>query len=633
MSKSFFSFNALLSLRSSGYRNTSYAIAELIDNSFDAEAKNIKVIFIETIGSDGNKYIDEILTCDDGKGMNDDVLEECLQFGNTQNIDLENIIKKKTKGKFGFGLPNASISQCRNVQVYSKTIESSYRKTYLDLDELKINNSIMIPSLIQELPPNHFNEIGAILDSEKGTIISWKNFDRLSKSRAKTLIEKSIPIFGRLYRYLLTGKYKITLESWFYNQQSRRYIKESNENIKPNDPLFLVPNAYVGDKLLNDSNKIGTVYAEYFKKFIDNKNKCLPTNEKLEDQSCLHEFSWKGKTYKFTITTSIAKIDIQKPGIREPGNLTETGRFYGEKMNEFGNISFVRAEREIASGHFGFYKPTAPNLRWITIEVTFNPDADELLGVHNNKQSIEFIKSKDIDAEVKWDPYVATYQQAREKLWYDLSTKIQSFWNDAYKIIRKRATDWDANNIKPDDGDEGLPGATSTTIQTIIDVEGEKTSNFTDEDKVELLKRLKEKYPEVPEKDIIKSINKYDASKVRGCVLYNSSESKDLWSYTNVGNFLIVLINTNHDFYLNIMAPFKNVHFENALSAIELFITSLAWEEYHHFSLDEKQKNTIELYRNYVGLHLQRYIKENDIRINEDDLPTSILSNEDIEND
>lgn len=47
MSNTYFTFQALVSQRASGYRNTTYAIAELIDNAFDAVAQTCRVIFIE----------------------------------------------------------------------------------------------------------------------------------------------------------------------------------------------------------------------------------------------------------------------------------------------------------------------------------------------------------------------------------------------------------------------------------------------------------------------------------------------------------------------------------------------------------------------------------------------------------
>src|SRR3989338_3747845 len=133
----YFSYKALVSQRSSGYRSTAFALAELIDNAFDAEAKNVKVIFLEKRGADNKKYIDEIIVCDDGNGMSKKTIETCLQFGSTENEDIEEIVKKKKKGKFGFGLPNASLSQCPNIHVFSKTNKENWRTTHLDLDELR----------------------------------------------------------------------------------------------------------------------------------------------------------------------------------------------------------------------------------------------------------------------------------------------------------------------------------------------------------------------------------------------------------------------------------------------------------------------------------------------------------------
>lgn len=42
---------AIQAMRDSGYKNTAYALAELIDNSVQAEAKNIEIICIERDGA------------------------------------------------------------------------------------------------------------------------------------------------------------------------------------------------------------------------------------------------------------------------------------------------------------------------------------------------------------------------------------------------------------------------------------------------------------------------------------------------------------------------------------------------------------------------------------------------------
>ena len=76
-----------------------------------------------------------------------------------------------------------------------------------------------------------------------------------------------------------------------------------------------------------------------------------------------------------------------------------------------------------------------------------------------------------------------------------------------------------------------------------------------------------------------------------------------------MGSFLIVLINTNHMFYQNVIEPLKSIGRESDITAIELFISSLAWEEHTHFA-NGSEKQVIEDFRSYVGLHLNKYLRE-----------------------
>jgi HSP90 family molecular chaperone len=123
-------------MRSSDYQNTSYAFAELIDNSFDAGASIVDIICIEKRDRHGKRFIDEILFCDDGIGMDNSTLNNCLTFAYGTNEDLDHSITNKKIGKFGMGLPNSSISQCRLIKVYSKTETSEWRSKVMDIDKL-----------------------------------------------------------------------------------------------------------------------------------------------------------------------------------------------------------------------------------------------------------------------------------------------------------------------------------------------------------------------------------------------------------------------------------------------------------------------------------------------------------------
>jgi len=108
---------AMTALRDSGYRNTAYAIAELIDNSVQAGAHNIELLCCDRVipvNKKERRTIHQIAVADDGCGMDEVVLENSLQYGNgTRLMDRSGI------GRFGVGLLNSSISQGKLVEVYT----------------------------------------------------------------------------------------------------------------------------------------------------------------------------------------------------------------------------------------------------------------------------------------------------------------------------------------------------------------------------------------------------------------------------------------------------------------------------------------------------------------------------------
>lgn len=635
LSAIFFNFKALVSQRSAGYKNTAYALAEIIDNSFDANADTVQILLLEKRDHNNRKYIDEILICDNGDGMSKNDLQSCLQFGGGVNDDIEKIVNEKKKGRYGYGLPNASLSQCPCTNVYTWQKKDQFFSTYMDLKELEKTQSIAIPSIEQTELPEHYNPLKAVINNKSGTIVSWRNCDRLMNTRAETIINKSAELVGQIFRYMLSEGKKIELHSFEWNTQTNKYNGLAHVKVRANDPLFLMSDTVLAKYLFVEAFPTSSVnghqhkYAKKYKQFSKNDKSCLPTNEQVQDHCYSFPFEWGGRLYNFDITTSVAKLDIQKPGIREGGS-TKVGSFYGRKSS----INFVRADREISSGSFGFYKMTEARNRWWTIEVKFNADADELLGVHNNKQGIEFTYTKEYDLSDEWEKHTATLQQARERLWYELTNKIELARKDAWKIILKNHKDWDLNNTsdpsKKNGGIPGIPGATGPTEDVVNDVDGKRESQFTNEEKSALLDRLKEKFPSINEKNIKVSINNFDNALSRGCVLYHSSDSNALWSITTVYDFLIILVNTNHEFYLKVIAPLRTLKMIGPLAAFELFVSSLAYEEVKHFQTDQFQKDTLEDFRSYVGLHLNRYMKK--LCISEEDfVATSGNGNEESE--
>src|SRR4051812_33285490 len=92
----------MASLRDIGY-DFPGAVADLIDNSIDADARRVDV----TICFKGEASF--IRIADDGHGMTERVLEEAMRFGTDRKYDAHDL------GSFGLGLKTASLSQCRKL--------------------------------------------------------------------------------------------------------------------------------------------------------------------------------------------------------------------------------------------------------------------------------------------------------------------------------------------------------------------------------------------------------------------------------------------------------------------------------------------------------------------------------------
>ena len=152
-----------------------------------------------------------------------------------------------------------------------------------------------------------------------------------------------------------------------------------------------------------------------------------------------------------------------------------------------------------------------------------------------------------------------------------------------------------------------MPVGTPTTGRIIKKVDGSRAKVLPKPQLLELEKRLIDKYPNIPEEDIRSAIEDLDKSLTRACVLYVPSESRQLWSYTKVYDFIVVLVNTQHEFYLKVLSELKMNGQDGALTAIELFLSSLAIEE-EVFISNDQDKEVIEAFREAVGSKLHRYM-------------------------
>ena len=139
-------------LRNTGYKNIECAMSEIIDNSVQAEAKDIIVIVSEAYNEKtGRNNISEIAFLDNGSGMTYTEIEGCLGIGYSTRMD------RKGMGRFGVGLPQASLYACPSVDVYSwQDGYENCKKVFLDINKIKKEEQTEIEDPIaSEIPKKY----------------------------------------------------------------------------------------------------------------------------------------------------------------------------------------------------------------------------------------------------------------------------------------------------------------------------------------------------------------------------------------------------------------------------------------------------------------------------------------------
>src|SRR5258708_858118 len=121
---------ALESQRQNGYRNTAVAAREIVDNAFEAGASEVEIV-LETTTKGTRNIVTAVAFIDNGAGMIPTMARFALSWGGGTHFDDPSFI-----GKFGFGLPNASINQTKLVEVYTRTKKKDpVTKAWLNLDD------------------------------------------------------------------------------------------------------------------------------------------------------------------------------------------------------------------------------------------------------------------------------------------------------------------------------------------------------------------------------------------------------------------------------------------------------------------------------------------------------------------
>lgn len=350
--------SAYLTFRSTAY-SSDKALAELVDNSIQAGAHNIRVILnVEQVENAKRKSfrVSEIYVCDDGCGMDPELLTRCLGISESENKNNEDGI-----GKFGWGLIGSTLSQAKRVDIWSWQHfgTNSSHHTYLDLDEKNISGFLYEAQA--ETPPEKVLKILAELSSGSGTIVRWSKLDKLDWKKASTVADKTSEILGRLYRYkLVQENHELEISFTVLEEES---ITETYF-VKPTDPLYLM------------SGGIETTCPAPF----SNEAMFREIEEKSEDIYNIDPEYGEASKHPIVIRYSLVREDVY---ITEDGK--DAGRTaFGKHANRNKGVSLIRAERELLIDDDWCNDPRD---RWWGIEVLFHPCHDELFGVGKDKQS------------------------------------------------------------------------------------------------------------------------------------------------------------------------------------------------------------------------------------------------------
>lgn len=522
------------SMRDNGYKNTAYAVAELIDNSIQHGSSKVDLICLEketTLGSRTVSRIDQIAVLDNGIGMDKETLWSSLQFGNGTNLEKSS---QTSIGKFGMGLPSSSISQALKVDVWTwKDGIKNALYSYLDVN--KITNGVMneVPEpVIKKLPLKWSKIVDDFGDS--GTLVVWSELDRCLWKTGKTIIDHSEYIVGRMYRkFLNSGDCEINaivVKEGQYNNP------EMSKTLLPNDPLYLMSNTSVSNSL-KELNLNDPMFIKY------------GGDDGYE------------KTYNIDFHGVNNQVKVRYSIATEATRKGKGSKSHGKHAGNNVGVSVLRAGRELDLD-ISWANRYDTRERWWGVEIEFPPHLDEVFGVTNNKQyANNFKELGDFDISATLKDRNQTIHEFKEDLKQDNDPKvylleiaidIKNQIKNMREIIKSQAGRLEKEDSKKRHEDETEAEKHATEVTKTRSEDGytgeseTKAEGKSEEEKQQEIENelTGDNVPEATEyaEEIFKSDLKYQ-------FVNSNFESRAFFSVSPVGGKIIIKLNTNHPAY------------------------------------------------------------------------------------
>ena len=458
--------NTVEAMRDSRYRHPANALAELIDNSIDARARKIDLLIREKdqmVNTRRRARIQKIAIFDNGHGMSKETLVQALRFGGRKEANAINVI-----GKYGMGLPTASVSQCKRLDVW--TWEADITRawhSYIDIQQINDGIQRTIPDPDQTPIPAEWMTFVSkdTRNNNQGTIVVWSDIDRITV-QAETIFRQIEEEIGRIYRHYINQKELTVRMASIKNEQGLPYI---DRVVRPNDPLYLMHNSSTPEPW---------------------------SEEPMFEPTGSRTFKVKdgGPELTVDIQLSVAKREaLGETKASRPGQ-----RPYGVHALKNLGVSIVRENREILMENYFSREGggnAIPQNRWWGCEVRFTSDADNLFGVDHNKQMVANLSRalKDLyegmTTENSNTDSVIQELEAEDQDIYEIAGYIRSSVNGMMAEIHRRFeqrpdTISSAEQTQPEtlSIEQAATTLMTTATRTSVENEGEELTS-TDKDR------------------------------------------------------------------------------------------------------------------------------------------------------
>lgn len=595
MSNRFLSAETVIeSLRDNGFNNTAYALAELIDNSIQANANRVEIGFIERKNPvTGRNNVEEITLWDDGIGMSPDLLLKAMQFGGSENKN-----DSEGMGKFGMGLPNSSISQCKRVDVWSWKSPDEIFHTFLDVSLMKSGQLEEVPVPKKTDIPNTYRKAYFPSFPQSGTLIIWSSLDRLTWKTGKSIHRHCETLIGRLYRNFISDE-RVKIESIIYQESGKHSLSAiERQRFVANDPMYLLDNTSLFELP-------GEYKGETFFELL---------NEELVPVTYLDEEGHEG-TANVRIRSSIVKKSIAREILKTSTTKLGSTR-WGKHCAKNIGVSIVRANRELVLRDSFFTKDLkAYKGRFIGVEVSFPPCLDLIFGVTNNKQdAVKLIPYEDLggianqngfDTEQEYKRDLADNNDPMLQV-LNVVERLYAQIDAATLALKEIPTDPVAGRTKEGTSKQNTAEAMATQGSAVREATGHETSDFNETpDKPELVDILQQ----VLQIDRETAEDKADSIILTGTRFLIESGPRDSEAFFDVSTqkgLTLVLFNTNHIFHDRFLTKLSDEELDVMHTAIAGFARVM------NETTDERRKQFLHSIRREWGIVVKDFLDDGD---------------------